>query len=110
MYNRFQRLIIRATSKTKCDLGYSASHIDNGVDEVGESPIVNSRYNLQKYMKKEKMFLSDYNLESVLIAYGIKERVSNCALADANLINSLAMKVNKFHESLYKNQKNRRDF
>lgn len=85
-------------------VGYSMDEgmtlINEALEKAGELLLKNDRYDLRKYVKKEKMFLSDYRLESVLAAYDIEGQASNRALADVDLIYDLAMKVNKFLKSL----------
>ncbi len=49
-----------------------------------------------KYVKKEKLFLDNYKLQTVLREYGIIELVPHRALLDARLIYQLANKVNFF--------------
>lgn len=62
--------------------------------------ITNKRYDLMKYVKKEKLFLKNYKLQTVLHDYDIHENVPHRALEDCRLIFQLSKKVNKFLENL----------
>jgi len=60
-------------------------------------PVLNNRsYDLREYVRKEKMHLDNYKLETVLLSFGINERVPHRALLDARLIHQLSTKVNGF--------------
>lgn len=56
----------------------------------------NKIFDLLSFVKKEKMFLNNYKLETALYGYGIQEKVPHRALLDARLIYQLSTKVNKF--------------
>lgn len=58
--------------------------------------IKNARYDLKNYVKKEKIFLKNYKLQTVLSEYGIEESVLNRALENCKLIYTLSTKVNQF--------------
>lgn len=58
--------------------------------------LMNPAYDLMRYVKSEKVFLDNYQLQTVLLAYGMDARVPHRALLDARLIGELATKVNKF--------------
>lgn len=55
------------------------------------------------YVKREKLFLKNYKLETVLASYNIEDRVPHRALKDAELIDKLINKVNKLRD-LFGNQ------
>ncbi|MFU2194860.1 type I-E CRISPR-associated endoribonuclease Cas2e [Streptococcus pluranimalium] len=58
--------------------------------------LVNPVHDIMRDVKSEKLFLDNYKLQTVLQAYGIEETVPHRALLDAQLILTLALKVNKF--------------
>ena len=62
--------------------------------------ITNTTYDLKTYVKREKMFLKNYKLETVLKEYGIKKKVDHRALADALVTVDLASQVNEFLKKL----------
>ncbi|MGX6991061.1 type I-E CRISPR-associated endoribonuclease Cas2e [Pseudolactococcus reticulitermitis] len=57
---------------------------------------------LMKFVKKEKMFLGNYKLQTALKAYEIFEDVPHRALEDSKLMAELATKVNGFQNFLKK--------
>lgn len=77
-------------------IDFDIRFINNELKKSGLPLLKNNRYDLMKYVKKEKMFLSNYKLQTVLKEYGIDEKVPHRALADAKLIYTLSTKVNKF--------------
>lgn len=58
--------------------------------------ITNKPYDLMRYVKREKMLLSNYKLETVLTSYDLEDYVPHRALEDAKIIYHLSTKVNKF--------------
>ncbi len=75
---------------------FDIAFINQELKHFGLNSLKNKRYDLMKYVKKEKMFLSNYKLQTVLKEYGIDEIVPHRALLDAKLIYALSTKVNKF--------------
>lgn len=61
--------------------------------------LTNKVFDLMQVVKKEKMFLKNYKLETVLKDYGISDNVPHRALEDVKLIGKLAGKVNGFRSS-----------
>lgn len=76
--------------------------INKALEKANRSKLKNQYCDLMRYVKKEKMFLRDYKLKTVLAAYGIFEEVPHRALKDARLIALLASKVNGFQEFINK--------
>lgn len=62
--------------------------------------LTNRSWDLLDFVKREKTFLENYKLETVLKSYGIDEKVPHRALKDVKLIYELSTKVNKFQEFL----------
>ncbi len=75
---------------------FDCRFINYALRNEGKPPLSNKVYDIMKFVKKEKMFLGNYKLYTVLKAYGIQEEVPHRALADAKLIHALALKVNGF--------------
>lgn len=88
-----------------CDLvGYNFDFdlrfLNNNLQKLGLKPIANQSYDLLKFVKSEKLFLSNYKLQTVLQVYEINHTVPHRALEDAKLIYELSTKVNKFVKML----------
>lgn len=85
-------------------VGYSIQFdidfINSELKRLEKPPIKNYHYDLMKYIKKQKMFMDNYKLETALAEYGIFEKVPHRALSDAQLIYTLAYKVNGFLGSI----------
>ena len=64
--------------------------------------IKNQTIDLMRYVKKEKIMLENYKLETALKSYGIDKKVPHRALADARLTYELSTKVNFFKEKIKK--------
>ncbi|EHI70406.1 type I-E CRISPR-associated endoribonuclease Cas2e [Streptococcus ictaluri] len=77
-------------------IGFDIKFINNELKKLGYPLLENEAYDLIKYVKKEKLFLDDYKLQTVLKAYKINEAVPHRALLDSRLIYQLSTKVNKF--------------
>lgn len=78
------------------NLAFDISFINRYLKENKQKSLRNQRVDLKKYVKREKMFLDDYALETVLEAYGIDAKVPHRAFEDAKLIYMLSSKVKKF--------------
>lgn len=81
-------------------IGYNVSFdiefIDIALSKFELEKIKNKRYDLMNFVKNEKLFLSNYKLQTVIKEYEIGDEVPHRALEDARLIYKLALKVNKF--------------
>lgn len=76
--------------------------INRALEKANLPRLKNVYYDLIRYVKKEKMFLRDYKLKTVLKGYGILEEVPHRALQDAILIAQLSTKVKKFQDLVRK--------
>ena len=76
--------------------------INKALENLNRPKLANPQHDLMRYVKLEKMFLTDYKLKTALTAYGIVEEVPHRALKDARLIARLANKVNKFQDFIAK--------
>ena len=78
------------------NIGFDLKFLNAGLQEYGMPLITNQTIDLIQLVKKEKIFLTDYKLETVLKAYGINENVPHRALQAATLLWKLSSKVNIF--------------
>ena len=82
-------------------VGFDIRVINSKLNKFGQKSLLNQTYDLIRYVKKEKKYLPNYQLETVLQHYEIAEKVPHRALQDAELILELSTKVKKF-VSLFK--------
>lgn len=75
---------------------FDCRFLNHELGKMDIDPLRNKVYDLMKFVKKEKKFLKNYRLETVLQAYEIDEKVPHRALEDARLIFDLSHKVNQF--------------
>lgn len=80
--------------KTEFDIKF----LNNQLKKTGLPLIKNKRYDLMRYVKKERRTLSNYALEAALKSYGINAKVPHRALGDARLILKLLMKLKFFQD------------
>lgn len=85
------------------NIQFDIRFINRALKTLGKEGLKNKSFDLLRYIKKEKMFLEDYKLETVLTSYGIDNRLPHRALLDAIIIHNLSTKVNKFLVALEKN-------
>lgn len=81
-------------------VAFDQKFIQNALKNDGFPSFENQFIDLMKYVKREKKFLSNYKLQTVLNAYGISEKVPHRALKDSQLIHDLSRKVNGFQKFL----------
>lgn len=85
-------------------LGYNTSYdikfLNKSFLDLGMEPIANKVYDLMTFVKKEKILLPNYKLQTALQAYGINKQVPHRALEDSRLTAELSTKVNKFRDML----------
>lgn len=77
-------------------VAFDIEFLNKALEKIGKSVLSNQIVDLRRLVKKEKMFLSNYKLETILSAYGIDKKVPHRALADSKLIYELSTKVNLF--------------
>ena len=68
----------------------------NKLNKFGLPLLINKTHDIMRYVKDEKLFLDNYQLQTALKSYGIEDSVPHRALKDARLIYHLSTKVNKF--------------
>lgn len=78
------------------NVNFDIGFIDSELKKCGRKKLLNRTYDLMRFVKKERMFLSNYKLQTVLNEYGINGKVVHRALEDAKIIYELANKVNGF--------------
>lgn len=82
------------------NLKFDIMFINKSLKKLNKEKLLNKKYDLLNYVKKEKKFLSSYKLENVVKEYGIEKDQTHRALEDAKLTYELSDKVNKFQEDL----------
>lgn len=82
------------------NVNFDIRFINKALDSLEMDRINNKSYDLLRYVKKEKKYLADYSLETVIREYGINKKVPHRALEDSRLTYQLSKKVNKFQENL----------
>lgn len=97
-----QELIVFIESSiiTGYGIAFDLQFINEALRKNQKKYLTNKTIDLMKDVKKEKIFLKNYKLETVLKEYGINEKVPHRALEDAKLIAQLATKVNAFSKYL----------
>lgn len=84
------------------NVDFDFSFVNKQLKLLGMDTLRNKKVDLLRIVKKEKMFLKNYRLDTVIAEYGINEKVPHRALEDANLIYLLSTKVNGFHDIIKK--------
>ncbi|BAH87636.1 type I-E CRISPR-associated endoribonuclease Cas2e [Streptococcus mutans] len=84
-------------------INFDIKFINKKLKELNQPLLKNRVYDLMQYAKKEKLFLDNYKLQTVLKAYEIEDEVPHRALHDSKLIYDLSTKMNKFLKGI--NQK-----
>lgn len=82
------------------NVNFDIRFINKALESLEMDRISNKSYDLLRYVKKEKKYLADYSLETVIREYGINEKVPHRALEDSRLTYQLSKQVNKFQENL----------
>ena len=78
------------------NIHFDIQFINNKLNKFGLPILINKTHDIMRYVKDEKLFLDNYQLQTALKAYGIEDQVPHRALKDARLIYHLSTKVNKF--------------
>ncbi|WP_350343188.1 type I-E CRISPR-associated endoribonuclease Cas2e [Proteinivorax tanatarense] len=78
------------------EVDFDLRFLNRTLSESNMQILTNKVFDLNKFVKREKINLKNYKLDTVLSAYKIGDRVPHRALADAKLIYQLSTKVNKF--------------
>ncbi|WP_054252815.1 type I-E CRISPR-associated endoribonuclease Cas2e [Neofamilia massiliensis] len=82
------------------NINFDIRFINKALESLEMDRISNKSYDLLRYVKKEKKYLADYSLETVIKEYGINKKVPHRALEDSRLTYQLSKQVNKFQENL----------
>ncbi len=83
-------------------ISFDMSFLNKAIQELNMESLNNHTYDLIPFIKKERMFLKNYKLETVLKEYAIESKVEHRAVSDAKLILMLASKVNGFVDFINK--------
>ena len=78
------------------NINFDIRFINESLKDLGLGLIKNEVIDLLPYVKRDKMFIKSYTLDSVLLEYDIAEGVKHRALSDCLVINELLYKVNGF--------------
>ncbi len=81
-------------------IDFDIRFINKALQKTNRPRLKNKCYDLMRYVKKEKLLLRNYKLDTALKAYGILDSVPHRALQDALLVAQLATKVNEFHNAI----------
>lgn len=77
------------------NIKFDVKFINEALRQCAMQPLSNKTVDLYRLVKKEKVFLTDYKLQTVLKEYGIDKKVPHRALEDAKIIYELSRKVIK---------------
>lgn len=77
-------------------INFDITFINHFLELYNEQPLQNETIDILQLVKREKVFIKNYKLETVLQNYEFEESVPHRALSDTRLINELASKVKGF--------------
>lgn len=77
-------------------IDFDMRFINRACKKLTIEKITNEAIDLAFYVKKEKPFLDNYKLQTVIQQYKIEKKVPHRALEDAKLELELALKIEKF--------------
>lgn len=84
------------------NINFDLKFINEALRHQGKSKLTNKTYDVMKYVKNDKMFLSNYKLENVLKEYNIEKSVPHRALEDVKIIGELILNLDKLVKKLEK--------
>lgn len=84
------------------NINFDINFINKSLKDFGKPLLKNKKYDLLKFVKKEKKYLDNYKLQNILDIYGIEKNLPHRALEDAKLTYELSMKVNEFNKVICK--------
>lgn len=87
---------------TGYNINFDIDFLNYNLKKFGLEPLNNNIVDIIPLVKKEKMFLNNYKLETVLHDYEIFDEVPHRALLDCKLIKVLSTKVNGFSRKIKK--------
>lgn len=82
------------------NIGFDLKFLEREFDRAGLSWNSRSYIDILPLVRREKLFLENYKLQTVLVSYGINRAVPHRALEDAKLIQELIEKLNEFGDVL----------
>ena len=77
-------------------IDFDVMFLNESLLRLKQQPLMNKTFDLIRLVKKEKLFLKDYKLQTALEGYGMSEKQTHRALEDAELIYQLSKRVNNF--------------
>jgi CRISPR-associated endoribonuclease cas2 len=75
------------------NVNFDIKFINEALKRNGQSQLTNKVYDVMKYVKRDKMFLKNYKLDTVLSEYGINIKVPHRAIEDVKIIRLLISKL-----------------
>lgn len=78
------------------NVNFDINFINYYLNKNALKSIENKVYDLKDYVKREKLFMKNYRLQTALKEYAIEKTVKHRALEDAYVTTELSMKVNEF--------------
>ena len=78
------------------NVAFDINFINRALVNLGQAKLKNKAIDLKQLVKKEKRFLRNYQLQTVIKDYNMDQKVPHRALEDAEIIAELATKVNEF--------------
>ena len=75
------------------NVNFDIRFINEALKRNGQSQLTNKVYDVMKYVKRDKMFLKNYKLDTVLSEYGINIKVPHRAIEDVKIIQLLISKL-----------------
>lgn len=82
------------------NINFDMKFINSALNKVGQPILTNKTIDLLPIVKKEKMYLPNYKLETALETFGINYIVKHRALDDAKQTYKLSRKLKKFEDLL----------
>lgn len=77
-------------------IDFDVMFLNESLVRLKQQPLMNKTFDLIRLVKKEKLFLKDYKLQTALEGYEMSEKQTHRALEDAELIYQLSKRVNNF--------------
>ena len=77
-------------------IDFDVMFLNESLLRLKQQPLMNKTFDLIRLVKKEKLFLKDYKLQTALEGYEMSEKQTHRALEDAELIYQLSKRVNNF--------------
>lgn len=77
-------------------IDFDMMFLNESLVRLNQQPLMNKTFDLIRLVKKEKLFLKDYKLQTAIEGYEMSEKQTHRALEDVELIYQLSKRVNNF--------------